>query len=386
MNDIAVREGLFKRVDAIAEVLAADVEAGDALGRLPDTTMDALRRAGLLALKLPAALGGFEAEPTLQYEVFERVAHHSAAAAWCLFIYADTLGMIGARLSEEGLARVFVGDSTPISCGGGGLRPGVLAPAPHGVRLTGKFRYGSGIHGADWVMVSGALPGENGGRGKLLNCVLARHSVTVHDTWHVHGLKATGSDDFSVEDLFVPDEMIFAVGGPPLRGGRQYRTGIVGYLGYTVPAVCGALARRALDELIDDAGNRVRGYSNRSSLSQRSAFQSFIGEADTKLAAAKALMLSNGQALMEAVDSPGSDLRARDASARAAAAYATRTATDVLQGIVRFAGGDSLRSGQFLERALRDATMASTHLLMSEVAYENHAHFLLGLPGADSMA
>ena len=89
---------------------------------------------------------------------------------------------------------------------------------------------------------------------------------------------------------------------------------------------------------------------------------------------------------MEAVDSPGSDLRARDASARAAAAYATRTATDVLQGIVRFAGGDSLRSGQFLERALRDVTMASTHLLMSEVAYENHAQFLLGLPGADSMA
>ena len=71
----------------------------DPLGRLADATVEALRGAGLLSLKVPRELGGFEAEPALQYEVFERVAHYDIAAAWCLFIYADTAGMLGVLTS-----------------------------------------------------------------------------------------------------------------------------------------------------------------------------------------------------------------------------------------------------------------------------------------------
>ena len=243
------RADLLQRVDAIAEVLEADADLGDDLGRLPATTVDALRSAGLLSLKVPRGLGGFEAEPALQYEVFERVAYHNIAAGWCLFIYADTLGMITARIGDAGLAAILGGGETPVTCGGGGLRPGTLEPTEGGMLLSGRFRYGSGIHAAQWVLMSGLLAGE-GPRPQAFNCVLSKDALTVHDTWNVHGLKATGSHDFSADRLFVPDAMIFPAGGPPLRGGRQYRTGVAGYLSYTVPAVCGAVARRGLDELV----------------------------------------------------------------------------------------------------------------------------------------
>ena len=69
-----VRDELFARIDAIAPTLAADIPRGDELRRLPDASVDALRRSGLLRLKVPTALGGHEAEPGLQFEVFERVA------------------------------------------------------------------------------------------------------------------------------------------------------------------------------------------------------------------------------------------------------------------------------------------------------------------------
>ena len=72
---------LFDRVESIAAVLEAERTANEELGHLGDATLAALRGAGLLALKVPAELGGFEAEPALQYEVFERVAYHNAAAA-----------------------------------------------------------------------------------------------------------------------------------------------------------------------------------------------------------------------------------------------------------------------------------------------------------------
>jgi hypothetical protein len=53
---------------------------------------------------------------------------------------------------------------------------------------------------------------------------------------------------------------------------------------------------------------------------------------------------------------------------------------------VRFAGGSALRQGTVFEQAVRDLTVAANHLLVNESAYENHAQFLLGLPGADPMA
>ena len=381
-----LRTELFARVDAIAAAIAADLELADDLRRLPDTTVAALRDAGLLALKVPAVLGGVEAVPALQDELFARLGYHSAPAAWCWFIYADVAGMITARLSEAGLEQFLDRGEVPVACGGGGLRPGSLVPAEGGFRLSGKFRYGSGMHHARWVMLSGYLAGEGAERGRVLNCVVRRDDLDVDDNWHVIGLKGTGSADYTADDVYVPADLIFDPMSAPKRGGRQFRTGVVGYLGYTVPALCGAIARRALDELTERAPNRMRGYARPSPLAGSGAFQSFLGEADQKLKAIDALMIANGLALMEHVDRRDGDLRALEAETRAAAAYSVRVATDVLADTVRFAGGEALRTGQFLERALRDITMAASHQLVSMSAYENHAQFLLGIPGADPMA
>ena len=380
------RGDLLDRVDAIGPLLEDQAQIGEASGHLTDTTVEALRGAGLLTLKVPTELGGFEAEPALQYEVFERVAHYDIAAAWCLFIYADTAGMLGARLPHEGLAEVFQDGVVPVCCGGGGLRPGALEATDDGVMLSGQWRYGSGIHSAEWVMVTGFLPGQDGGSGRVLSCVIPSGVVSVEDDWNVHGLLATGSNDFSVDQLFVPSERTFSPGSAPLRGGRQYRTGVAGYLSYTVPAVCGAVARRALEMVIADASGRLRGYTKPSPLAQRGAFQHFCGEADMRLRSARALMLADGEDFMDAVEDPTTNLRAREAQVRAAATYATRTAADVLHDLDRFVGGDAFRQGTYLERARRDVAMAASHLLMSEVSYENHSQFMLDLPGADPMA
>ena len=381
-----LRDEILRRIDRIAPILEADVDAAEALRRLPDTTVEALRTSGLLALKTPSELGGFEAEPALQYEVFERMGYHSAPAAWCWFIYADSAGAMAARLSDAGLERFLDNGQVPVCCGGGGLRPGALTAVDGGYLLSGKFRYGSGIHHAQWVLLSGFAAGEGETRGRVLSCVVRRDDLKSIDNWHVLGLRGTGSGDYTADSVFVPTELTFNPSGAPRRGGRQYRTGVVGYLGYTVPALCVALARRALDELTERAPTRMRGYAKPSLLAGSGAFQSFLGEADQKLKAAASLMIANGLAHMEHVDRGDIDLRAADADTRAAAAYAVRLASDVMADAVRFAGGEALRKGQYLERAFRDLTMAASHQLVSMTAYENHAQFLLGIPGADPMA
>ena len=380
------RGRLLERVDAIAPVLAADVPVGEELRRLPDTTVAALREAGLLRLKVPASLGGDEAEPDLQFDVFERVALTNASAAWCLFIYADSAGAVCARLPDAGLERLLAGGDVPVVCGGGGLRPGVLEAVDGGYRLSGRFRYGSGLDAAEWVLLQGLVTGVDGRAPRVRVCVVPRDAVDVEDTWHVLGMRATGSNDFAVDDVFVPEEMTYPPGIPPRRGGRMFRTGIVGYLGYPVPAVTVAIARRALDELIALAPNLTRGYTRPQVLASRPAFQSFLGAADQRLRAARALMIADGLNLMALADGDASDLRAAEAATRAAGALAVRTASDVLADTVRFAGGAALRQGTVFEQAVRDLTVAANHLLVNESAYEVHAQFLLGLPDADPLA
>ncbi len=380
------RSELFERIDAIAPVLAGDAALGEELRRLPDTTLAAIRDAGLLRLKLPECLGGDEAEPELQFDVFERVALVNASAAWCLFIYADSLGAVCARLPDGGVERLLAGRDVPVVCGGGGLRPGKLQADGEGYRLTGRFRYGSGIHGAEWVLLQGLLAGVDGRPPKVKVLVVPKDAVEVEDTWHVLGMRATGSNDFAVNDVFVPEELTYSPGIAPRRGGRVYRTGIVGFLGYPVPAVTLGIARRALDELIALASTMTRGYARPQVLASRAAFQSFLGAADQRLKAARALMIADGDNLMARAEDRGADLRALEAGTRAAGAFAVRTAADVLADTVRFAGGAALQQGTVFEKAVRDLTVAANHLLVNESAYENHAQFLLGIDGADPLA
>lgn len=388
----AAAHELFDRVESIAAVLEAERGPNEALGHLSDRTRAALRDAGLLGLKVPAELGGFEAPPALQYEVFERVAYHNAAAAWCLFINADTAGLLGARLDDEGVAEVFAGGTVPFSCGGGGLKPGRLREVEGGVVLDGSFRYGSAIHGAEWVMVSAYLAAGPGGRGQVLNCVVPRDEVLVAQDWDVHGLRATGSSTFAVQSVFVPRHRLFNPAAPHRRGGPQYRAGVAGYLSYTVPAVCTGVAQRCLDGLVADAPLLKRGYSKAVPLAERGAFHHFLGEADMRIAAARALVISDGEDFLQVLSSlehsghESIELRAREARTRAAAAFATHAAADVLHDLVRWVGGASLERGSLFEQALRDVTMASSHLLMSETALENHARFLLDRPDADPLA
>ena len=381
-----LRCDLFARIDAIAPVLAADVERGDELRRLPDTTVAALRSARLLHLKVPTALGGDEAEPDLQFDVFERVAFASAAAAWCLFIYADSVGAACARLPDAGVERLLADGDVPVMCGGGGLRPGKLTAVAGGYRLNGRFRYGSGIHAASWALLNGLVADADGGPPEVRVVVAPTSALDVDDNWHMLGMRATGSHDYAAHDVFIPEEMTFPARIPPRRGGRMFGTGIVGYLGYPVPAVALAIARRVLDEVVALASTSTRGYTRPQLLATRTTFQSFLGEADQRLRAARALMIADGRALMEHVDHGGENLRAVEASTRAAGSFAVRTATDVVAGAVRFAGGGALRQGTVIERATRDLTVVASHMLVNESAYENHAQFLLGIPGADPMA
>jgi indole-3-acetate monooxygenase len=385
MNADERRLDLFARVDSIADELVGGVAEGEELGRLADGVVEAMRRVGLVALKAPLADGGFEAEPALQFEVLERIARLNPCAAWCLFIYADVLGIACTRLPAETLDAMFAVDPLPLICGGGGLKPAMLTTAEGGVRMTAKSRYGSGIHHAGWVAMIGVSNGTDGAPDVRFCFVPKAQVRLVPNSWDMLGMRATGSIDYGFDDVFVPAAFTGPDAAIHKRGGRMYRTGTIGYLAHSIPAVALGIVGAALDRLTVDVAGITRGYRRPTPLGDRQVFQRFLGEATQRLRAARALIISDGQGLMTAVDS-GDELAPIEAAARSAQAWAARTAVEVMTDIVRYAGGSVLRSGSLYERALRDVTVAATHIVVDESSHETLGQFLLGKEGADPMA
>lgn len=375
------RDRILAAIAAIGPRLEASNAESESLRHLAPDAAAALKEAGLINLKIPRELGGDEADWTLQTEAFEAVAYHSFSAAWCLMLYADNTGRPFAALPEAGIARLRADGDTPVICGGGGMMMGVLTPAPGGYRLSGRWVYGSGIAQSDYALVTARRADDEGPRPTIIQCVVPTAEIDVEDNWKVMGLKGTGSADYAVNDVFVPEELTFAQTAPPLRGGALYRLSTFGYAGLCMPAVMNGAARRALDDLARRAASKARGYVKKTTLADRGVFQAFLGEADLKLKAARQLSIAMGEKLLRDAAIHGKSPEANEAEARAVGSYCSKVAIEVMNGVIAYAGGEGVRTGHSFERTLRDMHMAGTHMFVSDIAFENHAQFLMDLPG-----
>ena len=285
--------------------------ACDLHGHLTDPVLEFLRAQPLLKLKVAGELGGAQADNALQFDVYERLAYYNPAASWCCFIYTDVIGLLSAFLPQAGIDMLFA-RGVPLVCGGGGRLMGSLKPAGQGYLVSGTWSYGSGIHGSDWTMVM-ALDDEGG----VVMCVLPTDQITQCGNWDVLGLQGTGSGDFTAIDVFVPHALTFRPGTPPLRGGAQALLGVAGLIGHTIPAVALGIGQRALDELVAFARVKQRGYMQRTTIGDRTAFQAFVGRADLRLRAARAMMIENGLRLAEIAAATGDTVQV-EAEIRAA--------------------------------------------------------------------
>lgn len=368
---------LLNAVRQMRGVLTAQIADEERAGKLSCVTHDALYESGVLRMKLPRELGGYEADLPTQFEVLEALAMFHPAAAWCAMVGTTSIGMPGAFLSDAGAEKVF-GDGIPR--GAILIMPtGTGVPTDKGFRLNGRWAFASGIHHADWVAAQAMV--ETGAGDKAVHMfVLPASAVTIHDNWQVMGLRSTGSCDILVEDVFVPADCVWNVETQqPRRGGPLYRLGIPAFVAYEHAAFAIGVARGVLDDLRQCVGERSRGYGpNKKSLSQREIFQHYIGHAELKLRAARSQALEFNADAMAAVASGNAVSTTLALDLRANAASCTEVAVDVVRQAFRFAGGRALHETDSIQRCLRDLEAAAQHLMVSETAFGLRGRVLLG--------
>ncbi len=386
----AKRKFLLEAVERIGPTLQASGPKSEELTTLAPEAVQALREAGMFRLKLPAAVGGAEADPLTEMLVLEAIAYHDFTSAWCTMVGTTGIASLGAFLPQAGLDIVFANGQIP-TASISFFPAGRAVREPGGYQLNGRWRFNSGIRHSEWVVGGTIVEGteaENGGRPIVMFSAMPAKGVTLYDNWGgVVGLRGTGSVDCSVENYHLPEHFTFVwdlLTPKPRRGGPSYLLPPFSYVAKEHGSVAIGAARRALDELIKIA-TTTRGTYRSSKLDERQIFHRQLAEADLKLRAARALMHERYGRLWEKVSAGGLPDGPDIADVRAICLHATDIAVAIATMAFHFSGNTGLHHPHVLGRLLRDLNTAGIHQVMSDTAYENHGKFLLGLP-ADPLA
>jgi alkylation response protein AidB-like acyl-CoA dehydrogenase len=359
---VAVLRG---KIEAIAPLCERHRETLDRERRLSQPVFEALADIDVLRLWVPKEVAGPELSPLDFMEVVECASQLDGSIGW---IVGNGAGMSRvAGYLAQAVAREWFADQRAFLASATGA-VGTAVPTAGGYRVSGRWPFGSGIHHASRVMGLCAIA-ETCAREdpKTIACFFAAADVTAIDTWHVSGLRGTGSCDFAVHDLFVPIEHTHAF--PEHRAtqpGLLYRMPNVSLFAWTVSVVPLGIARSAIESCKALAKRKVRSAST---LAERETVQETLGRAETLHAAARALLVESMAQLMAATDAGGELLLRARASLRTACAFAAESAVRVVNELAATAGAAAIFETCPLERCVRDVHAAVKHIAMSPSSY-----------------
>lgn len=362
----AIRERLLAGIRSRrAEFEAAGLRAQE-LRTLPPEAAGTLRQMGAFWLKTPAELGGTPLDPLDFCDVMEELGYTDASVAWTVMVGNGGTGTAGGWLPGGGARRVFrPGRPLPLVVGTPGPR-GAGRPVPGGYIVTGRWGLGSGIAAADWVLGGFTVAGD---LASAMVCVVPADQVQIIDSWHVAGLQGTGSFDFALSEVFVPDAMTFLRAAGACRGGALFGQEAHVFLSNELPPLCIGMARRALDDITALAGSTAR-IPGGPALADRAVFWSALGRAETTIRAARLAHRDAVAQAWQAARTGRGGLEAVHLAVSAASTYAVETCTEVIAGLFRYGGGRLLSLTAPMQRYLRDSYAARQHIGVSEENYE----------------
>lgn len=366
------QQRLTAAVADIADILNFEAQPSDGQGRLSDRAVHALRSHDLWRMRLCQDLGGLELPIVTQIQVLAALAAVDASSAWCTMVANNAVAMLGATMPAPATERVFA-NGVP-TCAIVAAPGGKATATEGGYLVTGTWQLASGIHHADWVYATAHIDGDP---SRLLPLALPAEDLTLLDTWRSVGLAATGSDDFSLSDYFVPTALTGRATNPygQLRGTRRYDLAGLDHLeSYEHLAFAIGVTRRALAELCELL---ARGSAGRHT-ADREVVQSQLGQMEVSLQAIEALALSiYSRVDAAAMGEPHAWNAADRHLPRAVAVQATQLALESVQMAFHRSGAVAVRSPNVLEKLLRDMSVAATHVMVDDTAVAAYAQHLI---------
>jgi len=366
------QESLPARAKRVAEIARENAARSEELGQLAPPVVEALHTEGLLGMWVPKSVhGGAELDPVSSLEVIENMSYGDPSAGWVLMAASLAIGTGAAYLKDQAVKELFGGPRLPVIAGQG-TRPGKAVPKNGGYELTGAWSFASGIKHGTHIHTLGLIEGTNEAR----IFVLPVSEAKLIDNWDVLGLRATGSIDYTTENVYVPEAYTHvSTTEEPLRGGSLYTIGIIGFAGLAHSGWACGIGRRVLDELIAIVAEKA---GRPGTLADSASFQEEFAKAEAAYRSARALVYETWRDISETLDK-GEKLSMRQHTLmRLALAHSTWSAHEATAFAYKASGTAALRAGT-MQHLFRDMHAGTQHITSSPPVYAAIGRELAGL-------
>jgi len=350
-DHLAAARALAPRIRAARE----EIEQGR---QIPRWLMQELIDARIFRMWVPRAYGGDEIDIVAFVGVNEELARNDGAVAWAAMNLAVWSGVVAYLPADE--ARAILASADTVVGGTGNVKPGSKAvQVEGGYQLTGRWGFGSGIHHTNFMFVACPIwdgetprctPEEAPVRRFLL---IPTGALALQDNWYVGGMRGTGSCDFTVTDLFVPEERSAPAPFSPNAVSPLYRIPQLSFFALSTCGTAFGLARAAIDALVELAQAKTPAGQT-SLLRERAAVQADVARAEALLRAGRAFVGEVSRELWEAALRGDEFTPEQQAIGRLAATHAVQSATQAVDLMYNAAGATAIYESSPLERCFRD--------------------------------
>ena len=254
----------------------------------------------------PPATGGKGLTFAEQLLVIRELARADGSVGWTVMIGSSAPVVLG-LLPRSSFDQIYAKGPDVIL--GGAFNPkGVATPVDGGYRVSGRWSFASGCQHCHWFVAHCMV--DDGRMPPVRMMVLPPSDVEIADTWYVSGLCGTGSHDFVVDDVFVPDERSFTLWDEPALDGPLWRIPELSLSSLMMANVAVGIAEGALGEITTLASGKVPMLAD-STLGANALFQHDLAEADARLRAARALLAADAATAWRIADA-GRELSPED--------------------------------------------------------------------------
>jgi indole-3-acetate monooxygenase len=349
---------------------AAEIEA---LRHIPSDLVEALRAIGIFRMLVPRSHGGLELDLPSALEIIRALASIDGSVGWNAMIGSGG-GIFAPLLPRQIYDRIY--ENGPDTIIAGSTQPaGTAEMEGDHFRINGRWPFASGCVHAEWMlalckMVHRGKPLlEDRGASVVRGFILPARDWEIEDTWHVAGLKGTGSHHIKVSNAVVPAAHFFDLErGVPCVPGPLYQA-VRQFLPLLHAAFDLGVAEGALNDLIELASGGHQQQRTTRPMRDSEAFQFELGRTSAELRAARA-------SFQVQVASHWRHALTGTLKDDTLLIQGTQTGIWVASACVRvvdacfaLAGGNAVYDSSPLQRRLRDLHFAAQHATVHQRQY-----------------
>lgn len=371
---------LVERARSLQPLITRESDEIERTRRLTPAVTSALIENGLYRALLPQSLGGGEAPLEAFMQMQEEIAKADASTAWCLG-QCSVCAMTAAYLEPDVAREIF--NTAPGILAWGAIAHEVQA-VPGGYKASARWDFASGSRQASWlgahvrvVEADGTQRRKKNGSPEIRTILFPVASATMYDVWDVIGLKGTGTDSYSVDNLFIPDKFAALRDDPTAlrEHGPLYKltTNMVFSMGFGATSL--GLARAMLDAATDLArGKTPQGLK---AMKDNNAVQGLIGKTEATLRAARAYLYTTAGEVWRDL-SRGDPLTEQHRIAlRIAATWTIHQSAAVVDTAYHMSGATAVFAANKFERRFRDMHAIAQQIQARDTHYEDAGKAIL---------